>query len=259
MKVNIMKSVESKNSKAMLHKAPRTDLGQNQGKFRIHANYPGYLLPDHNDHGYGPLARVDEAFLDPGTFVGMHPHQNDEIISYVPTGVMRHRDRAGTELIMDADHLMVMNAGREFWHEEQTLADDPQLRLLQIFVRPHTLDLEPNIQQGPIPDPVPNEWRHLFGPEESDAPYYVRNDVNFYDVHLHKGASVELPEIMGCDTYFYVFEGTIKANETTFDRTEQGLLVNAEKLTVTAEEETLLVAFLINPDAQLTYRGTIGR
>ena len=49
------------------------------------------------------------------------------------------------------------------------------------------------------------------------------------------------------------------ANETTFQRTEQGLLVNAEELTVTAEEETLLVAFLINPFAPLTYQGTIGR
>ncbi len=254
-----MNQLENRNSKAVLYKAPRTDIGQNQGKFRIHTNYPGRLLPDHDDHGYGPLARVDEAFLDPGTFVGMHPHQNDEIISYVPTGVMRHRDRAGKKLIMDADHLMVMNAGREFWHEEQTLTDDPQLRLLQIFVRPHTADLEPNIQHGPLPNPVANEWRHLFGPEESDAPFYVRNDVNFYDVHLDKGASAGLPVIRGWDTYFYVFEGKVIANETSFDRTEQGLLVNADELKVTAQEDTLLVAFLINPEAQLTYQGTIGR
>lgn len=39
----------------------------------------------------------------------------------------------------------------------------------------------------------------------------------------------------------------------------KGLLVKAEKLTVTAEKETLLVAFPINPDASLTYKGTIGR
>jgi len=246
-------------SDTALYKAPRTDLGQNQGKFRMHTNYPGRLLPDHDDHGYGPLARVDEAILDPDTFVGMHPHQNDEIVSYVPTGVMRHRDRAGNELVMDSEHLMVMNAGTRFWHEEQTLADDPQLRLLQIFVRPHTVDLEPNIQQDPVPDAVANEWRHLFGPEESDAPFYVRNDVNFYDVHLDEGMSVELPSIAGWDTYFYVFEGAVEANETTFSRTEQGLLVGADDLTVTAQEETLLVAFLINPDAPLTYQGTIGR
>jgi len=64
---------------------------------------------------------------------------------------------------------------------------------------------------------------------------------------------------MGRDTYFYVFEGTIRANEMTFGRTEQGLLVNADELTVTAQEDALLVAFLINPDAPLTYQGTIGR
>ena len=64
-----------------------------------------------------------------------------------------------------------------------------------------------------------------------------------------------------CNRTRLLFNGLIVdvANETTFDRTEQGLLVNAEELTVFAEEETLLVAFLINPDAQLTYQGTIGR
>ncbi|WP_096390210.1 pirin family protein [Halopenitus persicus] len=242
-----------------LYKAPRTDISQNQGKFRIHSNYPGRNLPDHDDHGYGPLARIDEAFLDPGTFVSMHPHQNDEIVSYVPTGIMRHKDRAGNELVIDSDHLMVMNAGSAFWHEEQTLDDDPQLRLLQIFVRPHTVDLDPTIQHGSVPEPVTNEWRHLFGPEESDAPFYVRNDVNFYDVQLDAGTSVQLPAIEGWHTYFYVFDGAVEANDTTFDRTESGLLVNATDLTVSAQEETLLVAFLINPDAPLTYQGTIGR
>lgn len=59
--------------------------------------------------------------------------------------------------------------------------------------------------------------------------------------------------------YFYVFEGKVMANETTFNRTEQGLLVNADDLTVTAEKETLLVVFLINPDAQLTFQESIGR
>jgi len=76
---------------------------------------------------------------------------------------------------------MVMNAGSGFWHAEETLADDPPLRMLQIFVRPHSLDLEPDIQHEPIHDSIAGEWRHLFGPEGTEAPLYVRNDVDFYD------------------------------------------------------------------------------
>jgi redox-sensitive bicupin YhaK (pirin superfamily) len=249
----------STESKAKLYKAPRTDISRDQGKFRIHFNFPGRNHPDHEDHGYGPLATVVESFMDPDTLIRMHQHRNEEIISWVPAGVMRHDDRQGNKLVTDSDHLMVMNAGSGFWHEERTLADDPPLRMLQIFVRPHSLDLAPTIQHEPIEDPVGNEWRHLFGPEESDAPLFVRNEVHFYDVHLDEGSTTTLPSHEGWDTYFYVFEGSVTANDTVFDTTESGLLVDDEETTVTARTDSLLVAFCIDPDAPVTRQGTIGR
>lgn len=246
-------------SEEALYKAPRTDVSQNQGRFRIHFNFPGRNLPDHDDHGYGPLATVVESFMDPDTLISMHPHRNDEIVSWVPAGIMRHNDREGNKLVTDAEHLLVMNSGSGFWHEERTLPDDPPLRMLQIFVRPHSLDLEPNIQHGPVPEFTTNEWRHLFGPEDADAPFHVRNDVHLYDVRLVEGASVELPSITGWNAYFYVFEGGVEANSTHFGETESGLLVNEDGVTVTARENSILVAFLVNPDAPITRQGTIGR
>jgi len=242
-----------------LYKAPRTDISQNQGKFRIHLNFPGRNHPDHDDHGYGPLAAVVESFMDPDTLISMHQHRDEEIVSWVPAGVMRHDDGEGNKLVTDADHMMVMGAGEGFWHEERTLADDPPLRMLQIFVRPHSLGLEPQIQHEPIPEPVADEWRHLFGPVGTDAPLSVRNQVDFYDCHLDAGASVDLPTADGRDTYFYVFEGTVSAAETTIDETESGLLVGDETVTVTAEEQSILVAFSIDPDAPITRQGTVGR
>ncbi|WP_415380565.1 pirin family protein [Halosimplex sp. TS25] len=242
-----------------LHKAPRSDVTQDQGKFRIRFNFPGRNHPNHDDHGYGPLSTVVESFMDPDTLIAMHQHRNEEIVSWVPAGVMRHDDREGNELVTDSEHLLVMNAGNGFWHEERTLADDPPLRMLQIFVRPHSLDLDPGIQHGPTEDPVDNEWRHVFGPAESDAPFTVRNDVHCYDARLDEGASVDLPAVSGWDTYFYVFEGAVEAGETHFDETESGLLVDSDGLAVTAREDSVLVAFCIDPDAPVTRQGTIGR
>lgn len=75
-----------------IYTAPRTDVSQDQGKFRVHRNFPGRAVPEYDDHGYGPLAMVVEAFLDPGAIIPMHQHRNEEIISWVPEGVMRHAD-----------------------------------------------------------------------------------------------------------------------------------------------------------------------
>ena len=85
-------------SEKRIHTAPRTNVSQDQGKFRIHFNFPGQAVPEHEDHGYGPLATVVESFMDPGTLIQMHQHRNEEIISWVPAGVMRHDDRHGNNL-----------------------------------------------------------------------------------------------------------------------------------------------------------------
>jgi len=242
-----------------LYAAPRSNVTQNQGSFRTRFNFPGRTLPDHDDHGYGPLATVVESFMDPDTLISMHPHRNEEIVSWVPAGVMRHDDRQGNDLVTDAENVMAMNAGTEFWHAEYTSADDPPLRMLQIFVRPHELGLEPGIQHAPLPDPVAGEWRHVFGPEDSAAPVTVRNAVDLYDVRLDEGTSVDLPETEGRDVYFYVFEGAVTAAGTRFDETESGLFVDDRPLTLTAESDAIAVAFRIDPAAPVTRQGTIGR
>ncbi|WP_457578282.1 pirin family protein [Ensifer adhaerens] len=149
----------------MLYRGAKSPIVRDMGGFKVRLNMPGWLLPWPRDHGYGPLAMVAETILDPGRLVAMHEHRNDEILSWVPEGVMRHDDRATGRLVTDRAHLMVMNAGQSFWHSEETLSGDPPLRMLQILVRPHSVDLPPNIQYGPI-EPAPlNCWRHLVGAE----------------------------------------------------------------------------------------------
>ena len=253
-----MEDPPSVQSQPGIYTAPRTDVSQNQGKFRIHFNFPGRAVPGHDDHGYGPLATVVESFMDPGTLIRMHQHRNEEIISWVPDGVMRHDDRHGNNLVTDPEHLMVMNAGSGFWHAEETLADDPPLRMLQIFVRPHSLNLEPSIQHDSIAEATPSKWRHLFGPEGTDAPLYVRNDVDFYDCQLSAGDTTALPAQSGWHTYLYVFEGAVQVDEEAVGYTESALVTDDE-VSVTATEDSTIVAFAINPDAQVTRQGTIGR
>lgn len=247
-----------------VHRGERSDWTIDQGPFVVKIVAPGRLIPGHGDHGYGPLALVAESFLEPGTWIRLHAHTNDEIISYVPDGVMRHDEPEGRPLITDGDHLMIMNAGSGFWHEERTLDDDPPLRMLQILVRPHTLDLDPEIQHGPIPPPVPNEWRHLFRPDGSDeaaTPFTVRNDVHLFDVRLDARASVALPSIPGWDAYLYLFTGSVAVADVTLGEAETALLTGAAAVgrTVTASEPSLLVAFLIDPNATVTRSGTVGR
>ena len=197
--------------------------------------------------------------MDPDTWIKLHPHVNDEIISWVPDGVMRQGDPLSGELITDKDHLMIMNAGKGFWHEEKTLESDPPLRMLQIFVRPHTINLHPGIQHGALPAWKYNEWRQVFGPEGSGSHFYVRNEIEMYDLRVHEGETVTFPQKEGYDIFFFVFNGSVAVNEQTFESSKRGLLIEEAEAKLTAAEESLVVTFLIKPDAKITKKGTIGR
>ncbi|MDF0662929.1 MULTISPECIES: pirin family protein [unclassified Rhizobium] len=242
----------------MLLKGERTFVVRDSGGFVVHVNMPGWLRPKPTDHGHGPLAMVVESLLDPGRQIAMHEHRNDEIISWVPDGVMRHDDRATGRLVIDRDHLMVMNAGASFWHSEETLASDPPLRMLQILIRPRATDLEPKIQYGPLPAAAANAWRHLVGPEGEDAPFYVRSAVDVFDIRLEAGAKVEFVYRQDRDLYFYVFTGSVVVGSQMFAEGEQGLSLSGGGLDAEAAVPSMLVAFLLDPDAPVTRQGTIG-
>ncbi|MBW9054764.1 pirin family protein [Rhizobium mesosinicum] len=241
----------------MLLKGERTFVVRDMGGFVAHINMPGWVKPKPGDHGHGPLAMVVESILHPGRLIAMHEHRNDEIISWVPEGVMRHEDRSKGRLVCDSDHLMVMNAGRGFWHSEETLASDPPLRMLQILVRPDAVDLEPGIQYGAMPGMTPNRWRHLVGPKGGDAPFFVRNRIDFFDIRLEADARVEFPFKHGHDLYFYVFSGAVLAGGQAFGEGEQGLLLSQERLTAEATSDCVMVAFLLDPRAPVTRQGTV--
>jgi redox-sensitive bicupin YhaK (pirin superfamily) len=117
-----------------------------QGKFTIRLIFPGVKLHNLKDVGLGPLGRVDHATLDPGMVVPMHPHQNDEILSYLRKGTMIHKDTAGHQVPVHPAHLMMMNSGSGIEHEEAVPADSETVEMLQVFIRPEKENLEPAVQ-----------------------------------------------------------------------------------------------------------------
>jgi redox-sensitive bicupin YhaK (pirin superfamily) len=243
----------------MLYRQSRSQYRYKNDPLSIVPHLPGYAIPDHRDHGHRPLARFDDATLEPGGFVPMHEHRNDDIITYVADGLVRHADSCGARFVVGPTRIMVMNSGKGFWHEEGTRPDDPTLHGLQIFVRPHTVDLEPNIQFTEIGSPVLNEWRLLAGPENTEALSYVRNDVQLYDAHLMCGAEIDLQKRQGWDAFIHSYRGRIDVNGTGLETKESALLIKETDVRVKAFEDAIVVAFLINPQTPATYAGTVGR
>ena len=125
-----------------------------------------------------------------GLTIKMHEHVNDEILSYISAGVTYHKDSAGFEVPIARGKLMMMNAGESFWHEEKV--KEGEVDMLQIFVRPNKTNLSPEIQFHD--KPVDNsDWYVMVGPEGSEAPLYLRQNVYILDAHPKAGEELEIP------------------------------------------------------------------
>jgi redox-sensitive bicupin YhaK (pirin superfamily) len=84
--------------------------------------------------------------------------------------------------------------------------------------------------------------------------------VHFHDIRLDKGAQVEMPEVpAGWHTYFYVFTGKIAIGGESFREGETGLITSSARMSIDADKESIVVAFVLNPNAKLVRLGTVGR
>lgn len=229
------------------------------GRFQITPILPGQALPTNSDHGYGPLARFDESRLEAGGIIPMHEHQNDEIITYMIDGALVHTDSAGSSFAVDARHIMVMNAGHGFFHEERVERGGPTATWMQIFVRPRSAGLPPLVQMRDRPQGVLDGFRLLAGNETSGAPCTIRNDVSVFDAKLSSGSRAMLPTYPGWDSYVHVLKGAVDVGTTDLSDREGVLLQNGTGCQVHAKSDAILLVFLVNRVAEITHAGTISR
>lgn len=225
--------------------------GKQHDGFGIQILYPGLIQPELHDIGFSTIGRIDHARITPGTLIPMHPHGDDEILTYLRSGQVSHLDSEGHTCIISNQNLMLMNAGASFSHEERVLEEGGVLTGLQIFIRPETAGLPPQVQFYDLPEIYSdNNWRKIAG-KGDDYPWQIRSNTWLMDLRLEKGAAIILPEAPAenCTFLFYVFDGEITANETTVLTTGESVLIEIESPKIRAAETSDIILFITQTDA----------
>jgi redox-sensitive bicupin YhaK (pirin superfamily) len=234
----------------------------NRGKFIIRMVSPGLKVKNPGDPlGLGPLGRMDHSTLDPGMVIPMHPHANDEILSYMRIGKMVHRDSHGLHETLHGTHMMMMNSGKEIWHEETCLADaDEKIEMLQIFIRPRKDDLEPMVQFADLDEyRSRNAWRLIGGPEASDAPLKIRSAVSLHDTYL-ENSSITTPPLSGKQVGFlYVFDGEVEIGDADEQLNKGDNLVTDTEVAIKTAASADLVFFTLDLAAEYSRNGMYAR
>lgn len=215
--------------------------------------YPG-LAVSKTDTGIGSIGRIDHPEIHGNTVIKMHPHINDEILSYFRTGKAEHSDPEGFVKMIGKNTLMLMKAGRSFYHEEKIIGEGEPLEGLQIFIRPGKKDLRPEVIFLDLEIMhSENNWRLLASPDTRTT-FQFSSQTWLYDMKLLENTRTSLPSLPkdNLTCLLYVFNGSVKINGDIELEKKESLVIKNESIMIEAtDEEAELVLFVTDEEAEI--------
>jgi redox-sensitive bicupin YhaK (pirin superfamily) len=115
---------------------------------RHHFSFADYYDP--KKMGWGALRVWNDDQIAPGTGFPPHPHADMEIITYVRSGAISHKDSLGNEGRTAAGDVQVMRAGSGIRHAAYN-AETVPTALFQIWIEPRTRGGQPSWGAKPFP------------------------------------------------------------------------------------------------------------
>ncbi len=174
----------------MIIKRHRDDRGPTDGVWlkSMHTfSFGHYHDPDHM--GFGPLRVINDDHVIPGAGFGTHAHSNMEIISYVISGELAHKDSMGNGSSIHAGDIQLMSAGTGVTHSEFNGSKEEEVHFLQIWIMPDVQHTKPGYQQKTFdPSEMKNAFRVVVSPDGQDGSLMIKQDAKLFSGKFDENA-----------------------------------------------------------------------
>ena len=155
-----------------------------------------------NTH-HGLLLVNNDDVVRAGMGFGTHPHRDMEIVSWVLSGELEHRDSAGHHGVILPGHAQRMSAGRGIRHSEQNASSTTDVHFLQMWVPPDTEGIDPSYEQVDVSDDLANGGLVAIaaGPDRESAVTIRQRDAALWAAHVQADERIAVPD----DRHVHVF------------------------------------------------------
>jgi redox-sensitive bicupin YhaK (pirin superfamily) len=172
-------------------------------------SFAGYHDPAHM--GWGNLRVINEDRIAPGTGFGTHGHRDMEIISYVLSGELAHRDSMGNVKGIPPGDVQRMSAGRGVQHSEFNHAPGQETHFFQIWIEPNVTGIEPSYEQVSVAAANKRgQLARIAGPEQ--AAVKIHADAALYAGLFDAQESAQLALASGRRGYVHLVRGALLVN-----------------------------------------------
>ena len=164
--------------------------------------------------GFGPLRVINEDRVAPGAGFPPHGHANMEILSYVLSGALEHRDNSGGGGVLHPGELQWMSAGHGIEHSEFNDSQAEPVHFLQIWIQPDRVNAPPGYAQRAFDlDARRGRWATLASPDGADGSLAIRQQAWLRGVWLDPGDAVDFVPDPSRRYWLHVAQGEAVAGE----------------------------------------------
>jgi redox-sensitive bicupin YhaK (pirin superfamily) len=195
-----------------------------------------YSDPDHT--GVSVLRVLNDDSVTPGGGFGAHPHRDMEIISYVLSGTIEHKDSMGNIQRLPAGEFQLMSAGTGVVHSEYNPSPTESLRFLQIWVQPNELGIDPGYQQKRFPRVTGRQL--VISPDGREGTLKIHQDARIEHVRLMRGDELDASSAGGRVNYLHLVSGRLEFDDDHLDAGDGATISGDLRLRCTADAEALL-------------------
>lgn len=205
-------------------------------------SFANYYDPEHM--GFRALRVINEDRVAPGRGFGTHPHRDMEIISYVLSGSVAHKDSMGNAATIQTGEVQRITAGTGIAHSEFNPSDADPVHFLQIWILPDTPGLTPSYDEKVFSTAdKQGHWRQVASHNPVEGAVHINQDVDIYATVLTTGDRQPFTFRPGRYGWVQVASGKISLNGHSLEAGDGAAISDETLLDIQAHSDAEVLLF----------------
>ena len=205
-------------------------------------SFADYHDPAHM--GFRSLRVINDDRVGANSGFGSHPHMDMEIISYVLSGALGHKDNMGNGSTIRPGDVQRMSAGTGVVHSEWNHSKTEPVHFLQIWIRPEKRGIAPSYEQRSFEAHDLRDRLCLVASRDGrDGSVTLHQDAALYVTKLSAGGSVGHSIAPGRHAWVQVASGSLTLNGVELGEGDGAAVSDEARLELRAVEDAEVLVF----------------
>ena len=196
--------------------------------------------------GFRSLRVINDDLVMPGMGFGTHPHRDMEIITYILSGALEHKDSMGNGRVIRAGEVQYMAAGTGVQHSEFNPSTDEAVHLLQVWIQPDRKGATPRYAEKSLKEAAAGKLHLVTSKTGRDGSIAINQDADLWLGKFDADSRVTHTIAPGRHAWVHVAEGEVSLQGKTLSGGDAAALSPGEELELTATKPSQVLLFDLN-------------